>query len=77
MINRAAEENELTLTLREFENAQLIEHITMASDNIKAMNTSDAPLTVTPASDTTAKFDGDTLKLTLAPYSWNVVRISV
>ncbi len=79
-VNRSLEEDmEFTCDLSAFasENASVIEHITMTSDDLKAVNTADAPETVIPEANGDAAVKDGKVLATLGRHSWNVIRIKL
>ncbi|MBQ7383476.1 MAG: alpha-N-arabinofuranosidase [Clostridia bacterium] len=78
-VNRSSdEENELTLTLRDFSECEMIEHIVMSHpEDIKACNSEENPNNILPHTVPTAKISDGILNVSLEPFSWNVIRIKV
>lgn len=75
-VNRALTDDlRLTADLRAFADLALIEHIKLHHDDVKAVNTEDAPACVSPV----VKHDGELtdghLTIDLRPLSWNVIRL--
>jgi len=69
-VNRSLDKDiELEIDITGFGDLTLIEHIVLASEDLKAVNTADAPDTVKPS---TGKTLGTTA--TLGRHSWNVIR---
>ncbi|MEM7539741.1 MAG: alpha-N-arabinofuranosidase [Chloroflexota bacterium] len=62
--------------IRGFPGYQVVEHITMSHDNLKAVNTQGQPNNVVPKNDGDAKIDGGQLFATLPKASWNVIRLA-
>lgn len=62
--------------VRAFPGYRVAEQISLTHPNLKAVNTLDAPATVTPKSGGDAALDGGTLTATLPPASWNVIRLT-
>jgi alpha-N-arabinofuranosidase len=54
----------------------VVEHITLNHDDHKATNTKDDPENVSPATEAGAAVSGAALTATLAPLSWNVIRMA-
>ncbi|MGG1311718.1 alpha-N-arabinofuranosidase [Cohnella laeviribosi] len=68
----------LDIDLRSFENASLIEHIELTSDDLKAVNTADNPDRVKPVSGTARVAKEDAVFTAQLPKaSWNVLRFKV
>jgi alpha-N-arabinofuranosidase len=62
--------------VRAFPGYRVAEHIILTHPNLKAVNTLDAPATVTPKSGGDAALDTGKLTATLPPASWNVIRLT-
>lgn len=68
----------LELDLRSFGSSQVIEHIVLEHDDIKAANTQDAPDRVKPhGGGDAAVVSGGQVQATLAKASWNVIRLKL
>jgi alpha-N-arabinofuranosidase len=68
------EEMELTVELRGLgAERELVEALELHHNNMKATNTRKAPNTVVPASNPRVTLDGETVRATLKPGSWNVI----
>ena len=77
-INRAqTEENALRVDLSAFGPCEIIEHIVLENDDIDAINTYEDPDRVKPHANGNAQVCGNGIESTLAPYSWNMIRISL
>ncbi len=75
-VNRSmTEPMELTADLRAFAGLRLAEHIELHHDDVRAVNTEDAPDTVSPRAVTGAKVEQNRLSATLPALSWNVLRL--
>jgi alpha-N-arabinofuranosidase len=74
-VNRDTEPLELSAVLRCA--ATVLEHRVLADDDPAAANTADAPARVAPRALTGARIDGERLRATLPPRSWNVLRLAV
>lgn len=75
-VNKALDEDmEVICDLRQFEGYRVQEHIVLHHDNLKAVNTQQAPDTVAPQSNGNAALDNGTLRVQLRKASWNVVRM--
>ena len=74
-VNRShTEKLPLTVDLRAFDDLAVAEWLALRHDDLKAVNTKEAPDTVAPAPAQGARVEGNTLALELAPASWNVIR---
>ena len=74
-VNRdMAEEAELDVDLRAFGPLRLEEHILLQHEDVKAVNTEDAPFNVAPKAGPGGKVDGGKASLTVPKLSWNVYR---
>lgn len=78
-VNRSLDEDsEFTCPLESLGgNPTVIEHLTMTHEDLKAINTADAPDTVVPEANGDASVNNNTLKATLGKRSWNVIRIKL
>jgi len=77
-VNRHLEESlQLDVDLRSFSNVQMIEHIVLANDNIKAVNTKLNPNNVVPQTCDTTTVEGGHITAQLSKTSWNVIRLKV
>ncbi|MDD6034325.1 MAG: alpha-N-arabinofuranosidase [Oscillospiraceae bacterium] len=74
-VNRGQEEMELETALPDFGRLSVLEHLTLQGHGLKEENTADHPDAVTPKADGESKLEGETLRSTLAPLSWNVIRL--
>ncbi len=75
-VNRdMTEDIQLTADLRAFGKLRSEEHIVLHHDDVKAVNTEDAPDTVAPAQGEQAALDGGRMTVTLPALSWNVIRL--
>ena len=77
VLNRSAEEVELSCNLRDYLKTHVLEMITMTCDDMLAVNDADHPDRVVPHASKSYKLDGTLLEAKLEPYSWNVVRIGL
>ena len=68
---------ELDVDLRSFGAVNIIEHIVLEHENIKAANTKSNPQTVTPNHQGNAAVEGGHVKALLSKASWNVIRLRV
>ena len=69
-------EVEVTLDARGFGRLTVAEASELRHDDLKAINSKDAPDAVRPTPLAPAQIDGNRIKLTLKPASWNVVRLA-
>ena len=75
-VNRDLDEDiELSADLRAFGDLRVAEHIVLHHDDVKAVNTEDAPDTVSPAQGAPGTLDGGRLSVVLPRLSWNVIRL--
>ena len=75
-VNRDLNEDiELSADLRAFGDLRVAEHIVLHHDDLKAVNTEDAPDTVSPAQGAPGTLDGGRLSVVLPRLSWNVIRL--
>ncbi len=70
-----AEDAEFTCDLRAFGDLKIAEHILLHHDDVKAVNTEEAPDTVVPSAGPGGTLDGGRLTVTLPKLSWNVIRL--
>jgi alpha-N-arabinofuranosidase len=71
-VNRGAEALELELVLRDLPGVAAREHLVLADADLTAANTAERPNRVTPSTGSPNSAD----QVTLAPRSWNVVRLA-
>jgi alpha-N-arabinofuranosidase len=77
-VNRSLDEALLfEVDLRSFGACSVIEHIVLAHDNLKAINTAAQRNNVLPHANGNAKTDGTRISTSLGKASWNVIRLSV
>jgi alpha-N-arabinofuranosidase len=77
VVNRSqAEGVALAIGLRAFSQHRLVEHVVIADEDFRAVNTQDNPDRVTPRAVGGADQDGDILRVVLPPVSWNVIRLA-
>jgi alpha-L-arabinofuranosidase len=75
-LNRSlTEELPVRVDLRAFPRLVPAEWLVLRDDDLLARNTKEQPDRVTPAKSGRASVDGGTLSVTLAPASWNVLRL--
>ena len=77
VLNRSAEEVELSCNLRDYPKCHVMEMITMTCNDMLAVNDADHPDRVVPHASKSYKLDDTLLEVKLEPYSWNVVRIGL
>lgn len=65
----------LSVDLRAFGKLRVDEHSVLHHDDVKAVNTEDAPDTVVPANGELGVMDGGKLSITLPSLSWNMIRL--
>ncbi len=77
-VNRSFE-NDILLKcdLRAFQNLELEEHIVLHHDNVKAINTEDAPNTVVPVIRKDCRSENGNIFVQIPALSWNVLKFSV
>jgi alpha-L-arabinofuranosidase len=77
LVNRSEDQPlELEVRLGGYQKLSPLEHLELHHPDRKAVNTKDQPETVRPRpAAARPQADGDTLRLTVAPFSWNVVRV--
>ena len=78
LVNRHAMESaEVSLRLEGFAPQGIAEHQVMTHSDLNAVNTVRDQMAVAPKPGSGASVDGETVNLTLAPYSYQVVRVRV
>jgi alpha-N-arabinofuranosidase len=76
-VNRGLDEPlALSVDLRAFGKLRVAEWLVLRHDDLKAVNTADAPETVAPVRARGAALRGGALKAKLPPASWNVIRLA-
>ena len=76
-VNRdMTEDFALEIDLRDFGGLRMQEHILLHHDNVKAVNTEDAPNNVVPCSGSVGEMDGGKLTVKVPALSWNVIRLA-
>lgn len=75
-VNRACEEEEISLELQGFEALDVIEHVAMYTKDRKATNLENHDL-VKPKQIDESKLEGNVLTSKLPPLSWNMVRVKI
>ncbi len=74
-VNRdLAEDYALGIDLRAFGGMKLTEHVLLHHDDVKAVNTEDAPMNVAPAAGPGGTVDGGRAEIRIPALSWNVLR---
>ena len=74
-VNRdLVEDFELEIDLRSFGDLRFKEHILLHHDDVKAVNTEENPMNVSPAAGPAAKMDGGRARICVPALSWNVIR---
>ena len=75
-VNRSLSEPlQIAADIRDFEGYQVVEHLTLTSPDLHAVNTRANPDTVKPSANGSASLDGGQLSATLPAASWNVIRL--
>ncbi len=75
-VNKDLEEDmEVTLDLRQFSDYQIVEHIVMHDEDLKAVNTESNPDRIKPANGGYSKLDSGRLTSKFQSKSWNVIRL--
>jgi alpha-N-arabinofuranosidase len=76
-VNRREHEPvELSINHRAFSGYRVVEHLDLADDDVRAVNTEVEPNRVRPARASTYESDGDTAQVRLRPVSWNMIRLA-
>jgi alpha-N-arabinofuranosidase len=68
---------ELDVDVRSFGDINVMEHVVLENEDIKAVNTKSNPDNVVPHNRGTAKVDGGHVKAMLTKASWNVIRLRI
>lgn len=77
-VNRSLEDSiDLSIDLRDFENAKLIEHLVLEHDDMKAANTAKQPNQVVPHANGITKLSKNEAIASLNKHSWNVIRFKI
>lgn len=75
-VNKDLEEDmEVTLDLRQFSDYQIVEHIVMHDEDLKAVNTESNPDRIKPANGGYSKLDSGRITSKFQSKSWNVIRL--
>jgi alpha-N-arabinofuranosidase len=76
-VNRHASETlEVEVSLEGFKAGQVVDHQVMTHANLEAVNTADNMTNVAPAKGSGASVKDGTLSLKLAPYSYQMIRVT-
>ena len=76
-VNRDIKEDyELSIDLRSFGDLKFAEHILLHHDDVKAVNTENAPDNVIPTDGPGGKIDGGKAEIRIPALSWNVIRFN-
>jgi alpha-N-arabinofuranosidase len=75
-VNRGAESLGLEVVLRELDGVSVAEHLVLVDEDLAAGNSAEQPDRVVPSQGTGAAVEGGVLHATLAPRSWNVLRLA-
>jgi alpha-L-arabinofuranosidase len=74
-VNRHETESmDLSIAHRAFSGLRVVEHVELADDDHRAVNTEDDPSRVRPTQRTTVESEGGAARVRLRPVSWNVIR---
>ena len=77
-VNRnGSEPMEVELSLERFGTPKTASHTLIHHDDLEARNTMEAPDTVVPQEGSGATIEGNTLSLSLPPYSYSVIRVTL
>jgi len=78
VVNRHGRETiDLEVCLHGFGVAGIADCQVMTANGLEAVNTAKAPMTVTPKQGANATIEGDSLSVKLAPYSYQMIRLSL
>ena len=77
VVNRNKSQIDIDLDVRDFGQAEVIEHISMVHENINAANTVEDPTKVIPHITNCIKIVNGHVESRLSGYSWNVIRLRV
>jgi alpha-N-arabinofuranosidase len=75
-VNKTDAAYSLRTEAKDFGKPELIAHIVMRNDDLKAVNTFAAPDTLSPETNGATRISGMDIESTILPYSWNVIRLS-
>jgi alpha-N-arabinofuranosidase len=67
---------ELSIAHGAFAGYRVVEHVHLADDDFRAVNTEAEPRRVGPASLSAFESDGDVVRVRLLPVSWNMIRLA-
>jgi alpha-L-arabinofuranosidase len=77
-INRhGTEAMEINLDMERFGTAKSVEHTLIKHDDLEAKNTRDNPDNVKPRKTENAKLEGNTVRLTVPPYSYSMIKVQL
>lgn len=77
-VNRSLDEDmELQLDMHGFSDISVIEHVILQSDDMKAVNSINAPDTIAPSTADDVTVQGEAASVLLQKHSWNMIRFSV
>lgn len=65
------------MALEGFDAASVIEHRVMTHSNLEAVNAAGSQNEVSPTKGSGAKMEGDRLRASLPPYSYQMIRLKV
>ncbi len=71
-----SEPMEVTCDLRQYEGYEIVEHIELVNNDLKAVNTQKNPENVIPGHSSKSRIEDGKLITVLQPKSWNVIRLS-
>ena len=75
-VNKSLEEDlEISCDLRQFTEYRIVDHKILTHENLKAVNTEDNPLEVTPVSGQNAALDSGKLTARFQKHSWQMLRM--
>ena len=75
-VNKSLEEDlEISCDLRQFTEYRIVDHKILTHENLKAVNTEDHPLEVTPVSGQNAALDSGNLTALFPKHSWQMIRM--
>lgn len=75
-MNKDLEEDlEVSCDMRQFADYKVIEHIILTNDDMKAVNTEDAPQCVVPVAGNASRLEDGRFTTVFGKHSWNVVRL--
>lgn len=78
MVNRDTEQShKISVDLDGFSLDSVIEQATLTDSDVHKTNSVDAPNSVTPNFEISSKIEGNTVRVSLPPVSWQMVRVSL